>query len=81
MHTQLSLIPLGHPRVAIKNLLGRLLQSKSPFLRNVSDAVTPLQTTHSKSKVKVAVLISGTGERTVFTKAITAMKFSASAMM
>ncbi|KAJ6662432.1 hypothetical protein lerEdw1_011845 [Lerista edwardsae] len=61
MHTQLSLIPLGHPRVAIKNLLEALLQSKSPFLWNISDAVSPLQTTHTKSKVKVAVLISGTG--------------------
>ncbi|XP_066477392.1 trifunctional purine biosynthetic protein adenosine-3-like [Tiliqua scincoides] len=51
----------GQPRVAIKNLLGALLQSKSSFLWNVSDVVGPLQTTHTKSKVKVAVLISGTG--------------------
>lgn len=72
----LSFIPLGQPCVTIKNLLEALLQSKSSFLWNVSDVVGPHQTTHTKSKVKVAVLISGTGELLALlhmTKTISAM--------
>ncbi|XP_063160774.1 trifunctional purine biosynthetic protein adenosine-3-like [Candoia aspera] len=51
----------GYPHVEIKNLSEVLLQNKWPFLKDVSNADSQLQTTHRKHKVKVAVLISGTG--------------------
>uniref|UniRef100_A0A670XXR9 ATP-grasp domain-containing protein n=1 Tax=Pseudonaja textilis TaxID=8673 RepID=A0A670XXR9_PSETE len=51
----------GYPQVEIKNLSEALLQNKWPFLKDVSNADNPPHTIHRKHKVKVAVLISGTG--------------------
>uniref|UniRef100_A0A8C6X668 phosphoribosylformylglycinamidine cyclo-ligase n=1 Tax=Naja naja TaxID=35670 RepID=A0A8C6X668_NAJNA len=51
----------GYPQVEIKNLSEVLLQNKWPFLKDVSNADNPPHTIHRKHKVKVAVLISGTG--------------------
>ncbi|XP_026519717.1 trifunctional purine biosynthetic protein adenosine-3-like [Notechis scutatus] len=51
----------GYPQVEIKNLSEALLQNKWPFLKDVSNADNPPPTIHRKHKVKVAVLISGTG--------------------
>ncbi|XP_053242599.1 trifunctional purine biosynthetic protein adenosine-3-like [Podarcis raffonei] len=51
----------GCSRVVIKNLLEALLQNKYPFMKNLSNVDSQIQTTCRKSKVKVAVLISGMG--------------------
>ncbi|ETE73170.1 Bifunctional purine biosynthetic protein purD [Ophiophagus hannah] len=51
----------GYPQVEIKNLSEVLLKNKWPFLKDVSNADNPPHTIHRKHKVKIAVLISGTG--------------------
>ncbi|XP_062983645.1 trifunctional purine biosynthetic protein adenosine-3-like [Elgaria multicarinata webbii] len=51
----------GYPHVEVKNLFEVLLQNRYPFLKNISNGDGQLQTLRIKNKVKVAVLISGTG--------------------
>ncbi|XP_058042270.1 trifunctional purine biosynthetic protein adenosine-3-like [Ahaetulla prasina] len=51
----------GYPQVEIKNLSEVLLQNKWPFLKDVSNTDNQPHIIHRKHKVKVAVLISGTG--------------------
>ncbi|XP_054830238.1 trifunctional purine biosynthetic protein adenosine-3-like [Eublepharis macularius] len=50
----------GYPHVEIRNLLEVLLQNRSPFPQSVSDGDSLFQAIHTKRKVKVAVLLSGT---------------------
>ncbi|KAL7983578.1 hypothetical protein Chor_000454 [Crotalus horridus] len=52
----------GYPQVEIKNLSEVLLKNKWPFLKDVSNADNQPQIIHRKHKVKVAILISGTGK-------------------
>ncbi|XP_077198734.1 trifunctional purine biosynthetic protein adenosine-3-like [Paroedura picta] len=50
----------GCPQIEIKNLLEVLLQNRSPFWQTVSNGDSLLQAISTR-KVKVAILISGTG--------------------
>uniref|UniRef100_A0A8C7DSM1 phosphoribosylformylglycinamidine cyclo-ligase n=1 Tax=Naja naja TaxID=35670 RepID=A0A8C7DSM1_NAJNA len=61
VHRTAAYASSGYPQVEIKNLSEVLLQNKWPFLKDVSNADNPPHTIHRKHKVKVAVLISGTG--------------------
>ncbi|XP_060626376.2 trifunctional purine biosynthetic protein adenosine-3-like [Anolis sagrei] len=51
----------GYPQVEIRNLFEVLLQSKHHYPMSISAVEGQFQNMHRKSKVKVAVLISGTG--------------------
>uniref|UniRef100_A0A803SLF4 phosphoribosylformylglycinamidine cyclo-ligase n=1 Tax=Anolis carolinensis TaxID=28377 RepID=A0A803SLF4_ANOCA len=51
----------GYPQVEIRNLFEVLLQNKHLYPKSISAVDGQLQSMHRKSKVKVAVLISGTG--------------------
>nr|XP_008105770.1 PREDICTED: trifunctional purine biosynthetic protein adenosine-3 [Anolis carolinensis] len=50
----------GYPQVEIRNLFEVLLQNKHLYPKSISAVDGQLQSMHRKSKVKVAVLISGT---------------------
>ncbi|XP_074852841.1 trifunctional purine biosynthetic protein adenosine-3-like [Carettochelys insculpta] len=51
----------GSSHVKVKNLLKALQLNRSPFLQNVANVDSHLHVKLQRSKVKVAILISGTG--------------------